>query len=104
MLLGAQLLRLSGGDEVAVVPFRLPPVDGFGIALLSVELEYVQKRRSPTQTDLDASTLAKHILSRYVGQVSGLSAALNSPNAHDCRVSAPAVISHLAHSSDHCTT
>ena len=64
---------------MAVVPFRAPALEGFGIAMLSVELEYVQKRRSPTQTDLDASTLAKHILSRYVGQVSSPPAA---PSTH----------------------
>ena len=64
-----QTLRVSGGDTVAVVPFRPPALEGFGIALLSMELEYVSKRRTLTQTDLDASTLAKHILSRYVGQV-----------------------------------
>lgn len=54
-----------------MVPFRQPALEGFGIAMLSAELEYVSKRRSPTQTDLDASALAKHILSRYVGQVRG---------------------------------
>ena len=52
-----------------VAAFRPPALEGFGIAMLSAELEYVQKRRTPTQTELDASTLAKHILSRYAGQV-----------------------------------
>lgn len=64
-----QALRLSGGDTASVAAFQLPPLDGFGIAMLSAELEYVQKRRSPTQTELDAKVLAKHILSRYSGQV-----------------------------------
>ena len=62
----AQCLRLSAGDQVTVSPFQ-PPRDGFGAALLSLELGYVSKRASPAE--YDAKTLAKHILTRYVGQV-----------------------------------
>lgn len=54
---------------MTVTAFQMPPMDTFGIAMLSAELEYVQKRRSPTQTELDAKALAKHIQSRYTGQV-----------------------------------
>ncbi len=62
----AQTLRLSSGDQVTVSPFQ-PPRDGFGAALLSLELGYVSKRASAAE--YDAKTLAKHILTRYVGQV-----------------------------------
>ena len=63
-----QCLRLSSGDQVAVSPFQ-PPREGFGAALLSLELDYVSKRRAAAATEYDAKTLAKHILARYVGQV-----------------------------------
>ena len=49
-----------------MTPFQ-PPRDGFGAALLSLELGYVSKRASAAE--YDAKTLAKHILTRYVGQV-----------------------------------
>lgn len=64
----AQCLRLSSGDQVTVTPFQ-PPRDGFGAALLSLELDYVSKRRAAAATEYDAKALAKHILARYVGQV-----------------------------------
>ena len=63
---GTQCLRLSSGDNVAVSPFQ-PPREGFGAALLSLELGYVSKRAAAAE--YDAKTLAKHILTRYVGQV-----------------------------------
>ena len=49
-----------------MTPFQ-PPHDGFGVALLSLELDYVSKRRA-TAAEYDAKALAKHILARYVGQ------------------------------------
>ena len=58
-------------------PFQ-PPRDGFGAALLSLELGYVSKRASAAE--YDAKTLAKHILTRYVGQV-GFPLAASSPDA-----------------------
>ena len=72
MASASQCLRLSSGDQVPVTPFQ-PPNDGFGVALLSLELDYVSKRRA-TAAEYDAKTLAKHILARYIGQARTCSA------------------------------
>ena len=68
-----QYLRVSTGDEVTVNAFQ-PPLEGFSVALLSLELEFVQKRRSPAPMEIDAKSLAKHILARYTGQVLSIEA------------------------------
>lgn len=59
------------------------------MALLSLELDYVSKRRA-TAAEYDAKALAKHILARYVGQAR--SGSCHSRDALLCRTHHPGII------------